>query len=253
MSRPAENPHFSIAMDAFKQNQTAENEKALLTAIQNSTFLLPLKEKLKTIPNENGSLTVEKGNTISFLMLSTTNNQPSHFGFSSHNTLIKWSNAPDRPGIICSFKDITSMVLNSSNSIGFLINPSSDNFFLSRQKIAHMSGKGNPIVIQEETKVEIGLPANYPIFLVEELKKSFKGDRSIKKAWLLLMKRNEEESFLLILAHKGDQKKVVDFAGQAAHPHLPSGMYIDIVTTDEDFGKQAIQDYKPFYKRWFLG
>ena len=73
--------------------------------------------------------------------------------------------------------------------------------------------------------------------------------KEIKSIWLKLMIRNEEQSYLLVVDFAGDRKKIFSGLADAARDYLPSRMYIDIVPYNDDFGRKAAENSKPFYQR----
>ena len=136
---------------------------------------------------------------------------------------------------------------------GFLINPMSHDFFMPGKILAHASGRAMPYTVQEETTVTLGEPREYPQALVDGVKARLKQLREVKRAWLRLMVKDGEQSYLIVLEHTGSRETVSQAVGQAASPHLGNGIIVDIVTTEENFGVNAVKNVAPFYKRGIFG
>jgi len=62
----------------------------------------------------------------------------------------------------------------------------------------------------------------------------------------MLMAKDGEQSYLIVVDHHGDRAKVSRIIGQAATPHL-HGMYVDITEASGSFGMQATKNRKPFF------
>ena len=75
-----------------------------------------------------------------------------------------------------------------------------------------------------------------------------KKKKNVKAAYLRLMEKDGEQSYLVIVDFTGDRREVFDGIGKAAWNHL-NGMFIDLVPLDTDFGQQAAAGVEPFYKR----
>lgn len=255
VNKPVENPVFVAAMEALQQAPGRETEAAFFEALRKATFLFVLQEQLvHDAPDADGKITLKEKTKISFPMLSDSNGQPMHFGFTDWSALYGWKNEPNQQTLIVPFEQLSDFVLSEKvNCSGFFINPSTHNFFLPKQILASLSGFPVKHTVEKETKVLLGEPADYPQEMVDALKVRMKGIKEIKKAWLMLMHKDGEESYLVVLEHTGDRNAVSQAVGQTASPHLKAGMFVDIVMADDSFGQNAIKDRKPFYKRGLFG
>ena len=255
VNKPLENPMFVAAVEAFQKTPNTETEAAFFAQIKQAHFLLVLHEKLShDAPDADGKFTLKEKSTISFPMLSPPNSAPIFFGFTDWSALYAWRNEPNQQTMILSFDDVAAMVLRENfDCAGFLVNAASHDFFLPRTIIAHVSGRANPYTVQKETTVALGEPREYPHALVEAVKAELKQRREVKRAWLRLMVKDSEQSFLIVLEHTGDKGAISQMVGKAASPHLGKGMFVDIVTTDQEFGANAVKDIIPFYKRGLFG
>nr|WP_330420446.1 enhanced serine sensitivity protein SseB C-terminal domain-containing protein [Roseburia sp. AF25-25LB] len=127
----------------------------------------------------------------------------------------------------------------------------------------------NDCIIKKEEQVFIGIPAEYPTELINELCVYFDKEKSVDKAFLLWMVRGEEGSYLLILDSKEEPNSLYPRVGKFCIRFLRDKMLdmvsdprvgkfcirflrdkmLDMVSADSDFGKNAIREYKPFYER----
>lgn len=130
------------------------------------------------------------------------------------------------------------------------------------QEVAHLLTTGisqSPVqrVVEEETKVLLGEPANYPHKMIDSLTQLFAKHRNVNSAYLALMhdKSVDEKPHLIIgIETNGDAKKVITEAGSVAIDTLPKGESIDfyqIKENDSGLSEFLLTQIKPFYeKRW---
>ena len=251
VNKPVENPELVTAMENLQQNQNAETEKELFRCLKNANFLIVLQDKLEhDEPDEDGKITLKEKTTISFPMLSIAEDQQLHFGFTDWPSIYAWRNEPDLQTIILPFNELAYLILKGgTNSIGFLVNGSTHDFFMPRAIISQVSGIADTFTVEKETKVLLGDPEDYPEELVNVIKEKLEQIQAVKQAWLLLMVKDEEKSFLIVLDNTGDSSEISNIIGNAAVPYLQDKMYLDITTTEQAFGAKAVQGKTPFYQR----
>ena len=154
--------------------------------------------------------------------------------------------------LIITFDDISAI---TAGKAGAVINPFSDNFIITPQNVIHMKQHKDIVtkgysaqVVEKDTTVQIGDPADVPEEMIEAIRRYAKTDRTIKAIWLKLMIKDGEKSWLLIVDFSGDKDKVFSSIARAATPHLRSGMFIDMVPLTDRFGQSAASG-EPIYKR----
>lgn len=138
---------------------------------------------------------------------------------------------------------------------GVAINPFGDSLVLDRQLLVHLKSQKDLYtrgvsqqVIPEETKVLLGEPREYPTRMVAAISDYLRQQPTARRAWLRLMVRDSEQSYLLVAEFSGSRDALFDGMANAARPCL-KGMYIDMVPYDDGFGKKAVEGVKPFYER----
>jgi len=214
-------------------------------------FLMVLEGEMKhDPPDPDGRFTLTQDTTIRIPMLSDDNGYPLHIAFTDWDALLMWWNLPDQQTLIVPFKELPQMVLREdSQCVGVVINPNSTNIFLRREYLAQISGLANKYSVEKDTEVLIGEPAEYPHELAAALIKHFSTIRAVNKAWLLLMSKGGEQSFLIVIDCSRDTDKVLHETGIASVPHLKQGEFVDVVSANDVFGRSATQNHKPFYKK----
>jgi hypothetical protein len=110
-------------------------------------------------------------------------------------------------------------------------------------------------IVEEDTKVRVGLPANDPVVLKDAVAKYLKTQKNVKRAWLVLMEKGGERSLLMVVDFFGDRQTTFNGIASVAVPKLREGEMLDIMPATNDGFCQTIKDYPPFYKRktfWFF-
>ena len=168
--------------------------------------------------------------------------------------LKQWRDIPDEQTVITSYKDISGMVLSNPQSKGFVINPYSHNVPVRRNIIEHINAwPHNQWTVGEDTKVYLGTPAIDPVALKSAISKHLKKQNNVKNAYLALMEKDKEFSFLIVVDFVGDRNTTFQGIASVAVPQLKQGELIDMVPADSDIGKQVAHDFQPFYKRKVFG
>ena len=106
-------------------------------------------------------------------------------------------------------------------------------------------------VVEKDTKIMLGVPKEYPSKMIEAIKEYMKKQKSIKKAYLRLMIKDNEKSYLIIVDFDGNKEDLFKGIADAALPYL-NGMFIDMIGMD-DWARDAIKDTDPFYKKKLFG
>lgn len=143
----------------------------------------------------------------------------------------------------------------------FILNPYSDygkellpNEIESLLKGTILTDSHKQITIQQETKVQIGQPANYPTEIVKSLKKLFQERSNVKAAylgWIFNPSSGEPPHLIFALDIEGDRQNITNEAGYTAQQLSKPNEIIDFIQIDD---KNGLSDYftkqtKPFYVR----
>ena len=141
----------------------------------------------------------------------------------------------------------TSVVLNPGASYGKLFTHEE---ILSLANGTYFGPKQQ--VIQKETQVLIGMPAEYPAKLIEALQKYFRANPQVKKAYyaqIHMPDSGEPPHLILSVDVDGDYRQVATSLNDVILGAVGNGQIVDMV----QFGKGTLDDYfaqqKPFYER----
>lgn len=261
VNKPIENPELLKLLSEYNSTEDEEKRNDLLDYIAqefalHSHLLSVVKIDDNTIVEKNGQKALKADSKISFVQLTSADNQVYFPAFTDWRELRKGDRFKNEyiKTLIMSFDDYYAMVKDSS--AGVVINPFSHNLMFSNGNIQYMKQrkdiveKGHSeIKISEDTQVFLGDPNIYPDAMVKALSDYSKKIKEIKAIWLKLMIRDQQQSYLLVVDFAGDRKKIFSGLADAARAFLPSSMYLDIVPFDDDFGRDAAKEGKPFYQK----
>ena len=143
------------------------------------------------------------------------------------------------------------LVLNPSSPYGKEFFPSEIDALLK----TGMNNAPQTRVVQKETKVLLGQPANYPTEMVSALSALLAKHSAVKAAYLCLMhdpSSAEKPSLVVGFEGETDLTEAMKEAGSVAADTAPKGELVDFAVLKR--GEQGISDYmfqsvKPFYER----
>ena len=198
------NPELLVAIRNLKATEKPEEEaqRTYVTAIMKASFVVPVN--IKSI-DENGKMNME----ISHLK----NKQGDAYimAFTDYDTFMQAAKgAPADPQVLgFTYGDLVRMISEKGCPMkGFAINPFTENIIIGPQQ-AHAIN-----VLSIQMKVEKGEMAvinelpSIPFEITAPMEKYFDRVKTVNKAYLMTIKRAQEEKYLVIV----DLKEGVDFA-----------------------------------------
>ncbi len=261
VSTPVTNPQLVLAIKQMQQNNTEETRARMIAEVKQAHFISPVI--ISPTPdhvNEDTKVTLKEKTTISFSMIGNEASQQFFLAFTDWEELGKWKREEDQQVVVLTFNDFAAMALDGEgSSCGFVINPFGENVVFDkaimraiRDEGRNEKGGASEYIIEKETAVHLGQPREYPYELVGAISYYLKGQKNVKAAYLQLMEKEGEQSYLLIVDFAGDRRTLFDGIANAAMKHL-NGMFIDMIPYDADFGLSATKNIKPFYRRKRFG
>lgn len=255
INMPVNNPELIATIEAIQKETNAETQDAFFKALKNARFLSPVAIEPRPESGDTEGKTILKVDTkISFVSLTDSNGDNYLPVYTDWTALKQWRDNPDEQTLITSYDDISGMILNDPNGAGFVVNPYSHNIPVRRDIINHINaGPVKQWTIDNNTTVHIGVPSNDPVTIKESITKYLKSQKNIKAAWLALMQKEGEFSFLIVVDFCGDRQSIFNGIASVAVPKLREGELIDMVPANSDIGQQVVRDFPPFYKRKMFG
>ena len=255
INTPVTNPELVTAIAAVQKEINADTQGAYFKALKHARFLSPVTIEPRPGPGDiDGITTLEVDTKINFMFL--TDASGAHYlpVYTDWPALKQWRDVSDEQTLVVTYDDVSDMILKDPKAAGFVINPYSHNISVRRDMIEHING--GPVSqwsVEQESAVRIGTPNNDPAALKEAVARYLKSQKNIKAAWLVLMEKDGEFSFLMVIDFIGDRQRVFHGIASVAVPELRQGELIDMIPADNELGQQVMQDYPPFYKRKAFG
>ncbi len=246
------NPQLIEAMTELKEKQTQEAEKKFMEELGRARFLSPAIIKVK---DENGEYQPAKegkadpeNTQINFMMLSNPDGK--HFlpAFTSLEEVRKWRKEENLQTVVTAIDNYMSIITSDQNGPeGLVIDPFSSNIIMPRGLFESMKAASSK---QNDQKIMLGEPKEYPEGLVNALTKFFDENGHVEKAFLQMMKRGETVSILLIVDYDQteDRRTLFDAIASNAKNYL-DGFSISIASLSDGFGSKAAENKFPFYTR----
>lgn len=262
VNKPVTNPELVRAISEIGENNSKEMQDQVINEVMKAHFISPVIISPSPEASININEAVLKENTtISFSIIENTANQKLFLAFTDWDELRKWHNSKNQQTLILTFDDLAAMVLDEKgNSDGFVINPFGGNVIFNKLMIRALKeekdrrAKGGVVeqVVKKDTAVQLGQPRIYPKEMVKAISEHLRNKKKVKAAYLQLMIKEGDQSYLVIIDFTGDKREVFDGVAKVAMSYL-NGMFIDMVPFDSEFGHNATKNIEPFYKRKTFG
>lgn len=255
-----ENPALVYAMYEMKDKKTKESEGKFISELRKATFITPAIVEVK---GEDGEFKVadsssERGDTrIQFMMLTTESGARFLPAFTSMDEVRKWRKEEKLQTVVCHFDQYINIVTSDPEGpSGIAIDPFGSNILLSRELL---QGLKSALEAQANSQVYIADVKDHPEELENALTDFFEENGKVEKAYIQLMRRGENVSYLLIVDHdipegageeeiKSIRRELFDSIADISKPKL-KGQALSIAAFADDFGRKAVDNKFPFYTR----
>ncbi len=256
VNKPVTNPSLVQALDDMMKSNCEASQNEVINEILKAHFISPVTiSPTPQTSTSQSNVVLKEQTTIGFNTIENEANQVYLLAFTDWDELRKWQKNEEQQTLIVTFEDLVSMLKSdSSNLEGFVINPHRHNFIIDRstafiikeQLDRHKTSGVTEQVITKDTTVFLGQPKIYPKEMIDAISLYLKRQENVRAAYFQLMIKDGEESYLVIVDFKGEQRELFDGIGSTAKQYL-SGKFIDMIPYDSDFGREASKDVKPFY------
>ena len=206
--------------------------------------------------DENGMAKFKEGTTMQLPLLTAPNGSKFYPVFTDMQECEKWHEILEPKTMLVNFDEIYSIIKGNPDTNGVVINPFGENMMVDEKLLDHLKERKqnlNQQVVKEhisaDTKISVADLAEFPVEMAKAMTQVLEKEPEVKKAWLRLMKKQEEVSYLFVVDMDGTglEKSLFDKVAQAAQPYL-KGVSINMITCREDLGKQAVEGVPAFYQ-----
>jgi len=261
INKSVTNPDLWNAINST-EGDPSERENRIIKEAMNAHFLAPvIISPIPENPSDASEIVLKEKTTISFQMIEDGEHHRFFIVFTDWDELRKWKSVENQQTLVLPFDDISKVLVNESEDAeGFVINANGMSATFRKpllkailnEKERRENGGIIEQVITEQTKVMLGQPRVFPTKMTQAISGYLKGVRSAKAAYLQLMMKNQEQSYLVVVDFSGDKSPIFQGIAHAAKPYL-NGMYLDMVPFDSEFGQSATRSISPFYRRKTFG
>jgi hypothetical protein len=266
ISRPIMNPALICAANRFFQGLntkrvTRDMEANMFMEIYNAKYLMPFdasKINMEKTNADSGECVVKENSIMQFPLITNSEDKCFYPFFSDWNEFRRYDKEQKFSGNIVNFESIKYFM---DKADGISINPYGVNITLTKDMLSVIESvaKGSPQntvikeqVAEKDTKVMLGEPAEYPHLMIDAISKYLKTNKNVNASYLRLMIKDNEQSYLIVVDFSGDNNKVFSGIANAGGP-FSNGMYLDFVPLSSSFGKGAVENVEPFYKKKKFG
>ncbi len=254
--KPLQNFRLKVLLRDMRENRTETGMNMLFEEIvMKARFLSIISLSKQPERKEDGTAIFRKDTTIKIPMITNQGGKNFYPVFTDYEELAKWEQMGKPDTLVLDFDDYTALVMENDKAGGIVINPFGDNFIMDRKMLVHLKTQKDLRLkgvsqsrITKDTKVLVGAPKEYPTAMVDAMREHMLGVKTVSRAWLRLMVRDNVQSFLVIVEFEGNRDEIFGGIAAAARPHLKN-MYLDMLPYQEGFGKRAVENVEPFYRR----
>ena len=258
INKPVENPRLKGLLRQAAGNPAEEIMNLVYEEIaMNTKFLSVMLLSEEPEAKEDGSAEFKKDSLMQLPLLSAPDGAKFYPAFTDWQELKKWEDMKEPKTLLITFDDYAAMVLKNPEIQGVVVNPFSENMMIERKLLEHLRMKKDMLLkgssmqqVENDTEVALSEPVNVPGKMIEEMLKVMKTQQAVEKAWLRLMKKGEEISYLLVvdISLPVNQETIFESIANGVRPYL-NGMYINMISYQKEFGKKAVEGVAPVYEK----
>ena len=248
LNQPVQNPAFISKLKQFDTNKTRKDELELIEEMRKMHYITPVT--LDPSPEEGKP---NQQTQVKFRAATTTKGESFFAMFSDMDELKKW--APDtKDAMTLDFTELRTLVLGQKGQVaGFVVNPASQNLVIRTNTMEQIANPLQQRPISPDMVV-LSKPDPYPKELVQTLCEYFKTRTEVLSAWLFTANyktnMNEPHHLVIVSLTQGvNHQELFKATVDACHKAMKAGEFLDLMPSSGKFGKQAIEDKKPLYRK----
>lgn len=234
------NPDLLTAIEGFRQERVPAKEQAMIAEIRKAKFVAPVQ--MEDLPED---LKLEKGQThqaqVKFVMIQRDGKKFFPL-FTDQGELARWKNIPEHKTILLNFEQYANMLAQQgSEAEGLVINPFGAALPMPKQQVLALRNGAQLYDLK-----------TLPMDLLKKLSDHLETEPKVHAAWIMGMRMNGKESYMLFLDHdkittQEEQKAVYDPIANIVGP-FANGNPCGIVPSDMPQSQAVLKGKVPFYK-----
>lgn len=242
-----------IFQENKKDSIAPELWQMLFSEIFKGEYIIPVDSSKLVVDKKSGNeFNISKDSRISFPILENKDGKKYYPFFTDWNEYRKFDKDTQYTIMAAGFKDMERFV---DKADGIVINPFGANIILNYDMLSTITEASKELkketskeLKKETSKISVGDPKEYPLQMVRKISETLWDKDYIKAAYLKLMLKNREESYLVALEGKLPEKPQ-ELYNEIAEHALPdaNNIPIDFIDYSSDFAKKVFKDSEPFY------
>lgn len=279
INKDIDNTRLKNLLSKLKDQKTKEEQQMSLNMVaqeiaMNTKFVSVVQFSINPKKTADGEYIQQKGSKMSMPTLAAKDKKAFYPLFTDIEEMKKWKGqnelrTPDT--VLLGFDDFANMILDRKIGDGFVINPFSDNFVVTKevvakwrenkQRIANIIHKHNEEAkaaeeqrIIDAAKAEMAKfeniliiePTPYPKDIINSIVDTIKDNDDIVELWFMVKDVAGELSYVLIADINGDEQEI--FAKIEENTKDFRSMPIEIYNRKDNFSKYCIAKVDSFYK-----
>lgn len=233
-------------INKMKEEQTQESQNEVIHEVLKSQFMCPVI--LPDAPRGGGKININRNSKVQFSIIKTNDDKNFLIAFTSDDEVKKWiPQGSTQQSLIYSFADYAQVVLNNDGLEGFILDPRGVNLVFTKEMISQISGGiTTKSDLKAGTEIQLSMPAAFPENLIEKACDIFRNIPDVSKAFMLSMKQDGKESYLLVLDANGNEETHLNRIVTAILPFV-GNMPISVVPFATDLGRAVAEKFDPMY------
>ncbi len=217
----------------------------LFTEIFKGEYIIPTDTKnIKLNSGTGKSFNISDDSKIAFPVLENGDGKKYYPFFTDWNEYRKFDMNNQYTIMAAGFKDMEKFV---DKADGIVINPFGVNIIINYDMLSTISDASKEMS-KTLSKVSVGDPKVYPLEMVRKISEKLWDKDYIDAAYLKIMLKNRDKSYLVALEGKLPEK-TEKLYNEIAENALPSAnnIPIDFIDYSSDFAKKVFKNSEPFY------
>lgn len=217
----------------------------LFSEIFKGEYIIPVDgSKIIIDKNAGNELNISHDSKFSFPVLENKDGKKYYPFFTDWNEYRKFDVKTEYTIMAAGFRDMEKFI---DKADGIVINPFGTNIILNYEMLSTIAQASKELK-KESSKISVGDPKNYPLQMVRKISEVLWDKEYVSAAYLKLMLKNREESYLVALEGKLPEK-TESLYNEIAENALPESenIPIDFIDYSSDFAKKVFKDAEPFY------
>lgn len=258
IQKPITNPRIKGLMRQAAGAPTEEMMNLIYEEFaMNSRFISVILLSEEPVPNEDGTAVFNEGATMQLPLLTAPDGSRFYPAFTDKEEMAKWQDMKEPKTVLLSLHDYVALVMKNEDTNGIVVNPFSENMMVDKKILEHLRKKKELLVtgmtketVSDKTPMTLSDITEFPVELAKAIEGVVKEEPCVEQAWLRLMKKEGEISYLLIVdvSLPGNLEIIFNRIAEAARPHL-HGMLVNIISYKSDFGRKATEGVPSFYQK----